>query len=418
MDLDKFPAERPARQTPEGCLVVAIRLPVRIVALVLIVPARMVWDGLVVAGRFLTDRLFRPVGRALEWLARAVFVWPFVALWRYGVVPLGAALGWLFGVLVVAPATVVWDALVVAWRFLADRVFPPVGRALAWLARAVFVWPFVGLWRFGVVPLGKALGWLFGVLVVVPLTWLYEYVLTPVGHGLAWLTRSFGAGLMWFYARVLTPVGHGVLWVARGVVWVVTPVGRAVVWCAKGLVWLASTVVTGIVRGIGIALSAIGVGLYWIARVLFVLPALALWQWVLVPVGHLLAVVGREVADALGHGWRIASRISLAVGRFLGTLFRWIFVEPVRWVYQTVLTPVGHVVRDAVVRPVAEVARTVGRASREALTAARESVRQARADFRRMLFGEPAPVEIVGAREPSGPEARTLGSSTTALTKD
>jgi hypothetical protein len=223
---------------------------------------------------------------------------------------------------------------------------------------------------------------------------------------------------MWFYARVLTPVGHGVLWVARGVVWVVTPVGRAVVWCAKGLVWLASTVVTGIVRGIGIALSAIGVGLYWIARVLFVLPALALWQWVLVPVGHLLAVVGREVADALGHGWRIASRISLAVGRFLGTLFRWIFVEPVRWVYQTVLTPVGHVVRDAVVRPVAEVARTVGRASREALTAARESVRQARADFRRMLFGEPAPVEIVGAREPSGPETRTLGSSTTALTKD
>ncbi|MDH6215679.1 hypothetical protein [Streptomyces pseudovenezuelae] len=349
MDLEKSPADRPARQTPEGCLVVAIRLPVRIVALVLIVPVRMVWD-----------------------------------------------------------------ALVVAWRFLTDTVFRPVGRALGWLARAVFVWPFVGLWRYGVVPLGKALGWLFGVLVVVPLVWLYRSVLTPVGHGLVWAVRSFGDGLVWVYARVLTPLGHGVVWVLHGVVWVLTPLGRAVVWCAKGLAWVASTIVTGI----GVGLSGIGVGLYWIARVLLVLPALALWRWVFVPVGRALAVVGREVADAVGHAWRVASRISLAVGRFLGTLFRWIFVEPVRWVYRTVLTPVGHVVRDAVVRPVAEVARTVGRAGREALAAARESVRQARADFRRMLFGEPAPVEAVGRREPSGPETRTLGSSTTALTKD
>src|SRR4051812_13845881 len=166
------------------------------------------------------------------------------------------------------------------------------------------------------------------------------------------------------------------------------------------------------------------------------MPVVALWRWVLAPLGRVLAVVGREVWDALGHAWRIAGHVSLAVGRFLGTLFRWIFVEPVRWVYRTVLTPVGHVIRDVVLRPVAEAARSVGRITRAALASARESVRQARADFRRMLFGDVSAVGDVGAardvgavgetrereavalREPTGADTRTLGSSTTALTKD
>ena len=55
-------------------------------------------------------------------------------------------------------------------------------------------------------------------------------------------------------------------------------------------------------------------------------------------------------------------------------------MEPARWFYRTVLTPVGHAVRDAVLRPAAEAARGVGRATRQALAAARESARQARAD--------------------------------------
>lgn len=373
MDLEKPSARQQQHQAPEGCLAVAIRVPVRIVVLVLVVPVRMAWDALVGAGRFLNDTVLRPVGRALLWLGRAVFVWPFVALWRYVVVPLA-----------------------------------------------------------------KGLAWLGNVLLVIPLVWLYRYVLTPVGHACAWVARGIGAGLTWLYARVLTPVGHAVLWVLKGLgavlaamglgvfgavawlaryllvvpalwlyEWVLTPVGHAVAWCAKGVAWLVSTVVTGI-----------GIALYWIVRVLLVLPALGLYRWVLTPVGRVLAVVGREIWDALGHAWRIAGHISLAVGRFLANVFRWTFVEPVRWVYRTVLTPVGHVVRDAVLRPVAEAARSVGRATRQALASARESVRQARADFRRMLFGESREREAVPAREPRGRETRTLGSSTTALTKD
>jgi hypothetical protein len=328
----------------EKRLVVAIRLPVRIVALVVVLPVRMVWDALVVVGRILRNTVLRPLGQALAWLGKALFVWPFVALWRW--------------------------------------VLVPAGRAVAWLVK-----------------------WL----VVVPAVWLYRWVLTPVGHGIAWaargvwagltwVARGVWAGLTWVYARLLTPVGHGVLWLLRYLVvvpavwvyrWVLAPIGRAVAWTV-----------------------------YWTGRVLFVLPAQAVWRWVLVPVGRVLAVIGREAWTALGHAWRIAGHISLAVGRFLGTLFRWIFVEPVRWVYRSVLTPVGHAVRDAVLRPVADASRAVGRGVRQALTSVRESVRQARYDVRRILFGEPRERVAVDRREPRAGEARTLGRSTTALTKD
>ncbi|MPY60055.1 hypothetical protein FNH08_23655, partial [Streptomyces spongiae] len=73
MDLEKAgprtPAERSTQVSrPEGCLVVAIRVPVRIVVLVLVVPVRMVWDALVVGGRLLRDSVLRPLGRALLWV--------------------------------------------------------------------------------------------------------------------------------------------------------------------------------------------------------------------------------------------------------------------------------------------------------------------------------------------------------------
>ncbi|MFB8754837.1 hypothetical protein [Streptomyces nigra] len=340
MDLEKAPP----RREPEGCLVVAIRIPVRIVVLLLVVPVRMVWDALVVAARFLWDVVLRPLGRAL------------------------------------------------------------------------FVWPFVALWRYLLVPVGRGLGRLGNVLFVVPLIWLYRYVLTPLGHGVA-------AASTWLYARVLAPVGRAVMWVLRGIGAVLAALGRLgryllVVPAVWLYTWILAPVGRAIAWTVRIVVTGVGLGLYWTLRVLFVLPAVGLYRWVLAPVGRVLAVIGREVAEAIGHAWRVAGRISRAVGRFLGTLLRWIFVEPVRWVYRTVLTPVGHVVRDLVLRPAAQAARAVGRATRQALASVRESARQARADIRRMLFGQPEQREKVARREPPARETRTLGSSTTALTKD
>ncbi len=271
---------------------------------------------------------------------------------------------------VVLPVRMAWDALVVGGRFLNDTLLRPLGRALQWL---------------------------------------YARVLTPVGRGIAWVARGIGAALGWLYARVLAPVGRGIAWLVRHLVvlpaswlyeWVLAPVGRGVARLA---------------RVIG---TAVGAVLYWTARILLVLPAVALWTWILAPVGRALAVVAHEVGEALGHAWRIAGRISRAVGRGLGTLFRWIFVEPLRRVYRTVLTPVGHVVRDALLRPAAEAARVAGRAVGQVLAAGRDAVRQARADLRRMLLGGARPPAAVDRREPAGRDTRTLGSSTTALTKD
>ncbi|WP_093723651.1 hypothetical protein [Streptomyces sp. DI166] len=405
---------RPEAAQPEGCLVAAVRIPVRIVVLVLVLPVRMVWDGLVVAWRFLTDTVFRPAGRALAWLGRALFVWPFVGLWRYVLVPLGRGLAWLGKVLVVLP---------LVWLYRA--VLTPIGHGFLWAGRA-FVAGLVWLYARVLTPIGHGFLWV-GRGIVAGLVWVYRAVLTPIGHGFLWVGRGIVAGLGWVYASLLTPVGRAFLWLLRGIglglVALGTAVFTAVAWLVRYLLvvpalWLYQWVLTPIGHALVWTVRGIGLGLYWIGRVLIVLPVLGLWRWVLVPVGRALAVVGRETGDALGHAWRVAGRISLAVGRFFGTLFRWIFVEPVRWVYRTVLTPVGHAVRDAVLRPCAEAARAVGRGTRQALASARESVRQARADFRRMLFGEPRKREAVDRREPRGAGTRTLGSSTTALTKD
>ncbi|WP_156721811.1 hypothetical protein [Streptomyces apocyni] len=422
MELEKRPGQPPAGG---GCLTTVVRIPVRIVVLVLVVPCRMVWDALVVCGRFAQRTVLRPTGRALQWCWWTLVVGPVVAGGR----GLGRGLGWLGRVLVVAPA--VW---------LYGQVLTPVGHGLVWLARGIgagLAWLGRGIGT-GARGIGTAGLWLGRYLFVVPAGWLYRGVLTPLGHGLAWLGRGTGAGLgwlgrvlvavpaVWLYRRALTPLGHGIAWVARGI-------GAGVVWAARGIgagvVWAAR----GIGAGVEWVASGIGTGIGLLVGVLVVVPAVFVWRRVLVPVGRGVAVVAREIGDALGHAWRIAGHVSRAVGRALGGLLRWLFVNPARWVYVSVLTPVGHAVRDTVWRPVAQAARDAGRvarqvgqdagrAARQALTAARESARETRADIRRMLFGAARearePVRLAKPRrEPGLAEARTLGSGTTALTK-
>ncbi|MFC9061452.1 hypothetical protein ACFTXB_25925 [Streptomyces sp. NPDC057074] len=319
----------------------------------------------------------------------------------------------IVALVLVVPVRMAWDVLAVAGRFLRDTVFRPAGRALAWLGRVLLVWPLVGIWRYAVVPAARGVALLGHVLLVVPAVWLYRRVLTPAGRGLyaalAWLGRYLVVVPVAWLGRYLVVVPAAWLYA-----WLLTPVGHALAWCGRGLGWCLGMIVTGV----GAVLTGVGAVLYWITRVLVVLPALALWRWVLTPVGRVLAVIGREVLDALGHAWRIAGHVSRAFGRLLGTLWRWTVAEPARWAYRSVLTPVGHAVRDTVLRPLADAGRAAGRVTRQALAAARLTVRQTRADVRRALFGEPGKQRPADRREPSVAEARTLGSSTTALTKD
>ncbi|MFG2716772.1 hypothetical protein ACGFW5_00460 [Streptomyces sp. NPDC048416] len=352
---------RSAPQTPEGCLTVAIRIPVRIVVFVLVVPVRMVWDLLAAGAKAVRRVVFAPLWRVLVvipsgWLYRAVLTpaghaiaW-LVKLVGAALGAVGAGLAWVVRALVVAP--LVWGA-----------VFAPLGRALVWgvkgvalvlgwVLRAVFVWPWVVLGRWVLAPLLR-----YGLLV--PTGWLYRYVLTPVGHGLARLAALAAAGL-----------------------------------------------------------AAAGRGLAALGTLLLVVPAVWLYRAVLAPLGRAVLVVVREIGAAFGHAWRAAGFVSRAVGRAVKWLGWNVVGRPVRWVYVTLLTPVGHAVRDAVLRPLGraaravgraagEAARSAGRAARQALASARHTVRTARQDAWRALVGGPP-------REPAEHRARTLGSTTTA----
>ncbi len=359
----------------EGCLTRVVRLPVRIVVLVFVVPVRMVWDVLAACGRALHRGVLRPVGRGVSWLGCVLVVAPLAWVYRRVLTPVGRGIAWT------------------------ARAF---GAVLAWLVKAVFYWPWVALWRYVLVPVGVAIGvgvaWLVHHLVVVPALWVYRWVLTPVGHAFRWLGGGF--------ARLMRGLGAGLAWLGRHLVvlpaqwcyrYVVAPIGHGIAWTARGIV----AAVAALVR--------------WTV----VVPAVAVWQYVLAPVGRAVGaavtVVVRETGAAFGHCWRVAGYVSRAVGRALGTLLRWIFVEPFRWVYRTVLTPVGHAVRDGLWRPVRRAAGAAGRSVREALAAARQSVRQTRADLRRALFGAPRQPERATVpqprREPAVPSARTLGKT-------
>ncbi|KAA6221914.1 hypothetical protein CP973_08035 [Streptomyces albofaciens JCM 4342] len=352
----------------EGCLTRLVRVPVRVVVLVVVVPVRMVWDVLVAGARALDRGLLRPVGRGFAWLGRVLVVVPSTWVYRWVLTPVGHGIAW------------------VVWAF---------GAALAWVGKAVFYWPWAALWRYVLVPVGTAVGvavaWLVHQLVVVPALWGYRRVLTPVGHAVRWVFRGLGAGLAWLVLRLVVLPAR---WCYRHVL---TPVGHGIV---------------RVVRGIGAAVAAL-------VRWTLVVPAVAVWRYVLAPAGRAVgaaaAVVARETGAAFGHAWRVAGYVSRAVGRFLGTLLRWIFVEPFRWVHRAVLTPVGHAVRDVLWRPVRAAAREAGRSVRRALGAARQSVRQTRAEVRRALFGSPKRPEPAAVPEPrreqAVPAARTLGKT-------
>ncbi|MFF9685662.1 hypothetical protein [Streptomyces sp. NPDC014623] len=341
----------------EGWLTVLVRVPVRIVMLVLVLPVRLLHDLLLAGGRvvervllrplgrameWLYDHVLAPAGRALAWLAVALLVWPWAGLWRYVVVPLVryglvVPMGW-FHAAVLAPAGR-------GLRWVYDRLFVP---SVTWLVTVLLVRPALGMWRYGVKPLGTAADRLVTHLLVLPVAWTYRHVLTPVGHGIGWTLGMTGRGL--------AAAGRG-LWTAA-----------------------ARLVMT-----------------------LLVLPLVWVYRRVLAP-------VGREIAGAVEVAWRVAGFVSRAVGRALAWLAWHLVGAPVTWAYRTLCAPVGHFLRDTAWAPVRRAASEAGRAARSALASARETLRTARKDAWRVLVGAP---QVTGVREFEESAARTLGRTTT-----
>lgn len=126
----------PARYEPgEGCVTQVVRIPVRIVVLVLVIPVRLVWDALTAAGRAVDRSVLRPLGRGLARLWHTVVVRPVAWAWRTLVV---VPVAWTWRTLVVLPLGWIWRTLVVAplvwlWRaVLAPAGRGPAGRWPGW----------------------------------------------------------------------------------------------------------------------------------------------------------------------------------------------------------------------------------------------------------------------------------------------
>ncbi|MFB7558284.1 hypothetical protein [Streptomyces brevispora] len=294
MDPDKRQA--PARyESGDGCLTVLIRIPVRIVVLVLVLPVRMVWDALAVCARAADRTLLRPLGRALSWLFQVLVVVPARLLWEWVLTPVGHGLRWL--------ATAVLTPLGHGLRWVYRALLVPAGRGIRTgvgrLLTVVLVLPVVGVWRYVLVPLGPAAAWVVEQLIVLPLEWVYRQLLTPLGHGVArlldLLARGVVAGSRWLWAGLdllvavvlVTPL----VWFCRRVL---TPVGREIA-AAFGVAW----------RVAGFVSRAVGRALARLAWHLVGAPLAWAYRTMCTPVGHF-------VRDAV---WAPARRAAVAAGR-------------------------------------------------------------------------------------------------------
>ncbi|MFJ2025132.1 hypothetical protein ACIODW_15215 [Streptomyces sp. NPDC087897] len=370
----------PGYEPGEGALTTLIRIPVRIVVLVLVLPARMVRDALTALWHGVDRVLLRPLGRALLWLLHT---------------------------LVLTPLT-----------WLCTGVLAPLGRAAAWLAVALLIRPWTALWRYVAVPVAR-----YGI--AAPAVWLHSSVLVPLGHGLRWIGTALlapaGRGLVAALARLFTvlvivPLGsvwrYAIVPVMRyglvvPVMWlyahVLTPAGRAAAWVLTRLWQGAAWTLGQVRRGLAATGRGLGLAVAWLVMTLVVAPVSWTYRRILVP-------LGREIGDALSVAWRIAGYISRAVGRALAAIAWYLIGAPASRAYRTLCTPVGHFLRDAVLAPARRAAAEAGRAVRTALAGARETARQARREAWRALVGAPAAAR---SGEPRGIPARTLGSTPT-----
>jgi hypothetical protein len=178
-----------------------IRWPIRVLAVLFVLPFRLLWELLGLIGRFLA----RYVGRPLAWLWHYAVAVPAAFLWHY-LVAVPAAFLWHW--LVVIPATWVWRH---ALRPVLEWLIVVPARWL-WRHRRSLLRPFVVVLRY---------------LLVVPFVWLWA-VTAPVRRGLWWVLSGLGRGI----AAVLTAGWRGAGWVLWQLYrWVLRPAGLAVAWC-------------------------------------------------------------------------------------------------------------------------------------------------------------------------------------------
>jgi hypothetical protein len=215
--------------------------PIRVLAVVFVVPFKLAWEALAwvlrvlwrYVGAPITEHVIQPLLYYVIWLPlRWVTVY---LLWT--------PLAWLARRVIAPAAAALWHAAV------------RLGRALAPLRRV----------------LGRILGWVLLVL---------DRVLHQVGRVLAEVGRAVGWAMRQLYGYVLTPVGKALALLWR---WVVVPVAAAVAWA-----WNHSVVL--------LWRYLVVIPLRFVWRHAVVPPARWVHEWVLRPV----AETTRRVLATLG----------------------------------------------------------------------------------------------------------------------
>jgi hypothetical protein len=208
-----------------------IRWPVWVLAAVVVLPLRLLWELLQALGGFLV----RYVGRPLVWLWFYLVVVPGWWLLRHVVVPplrllreLLQALGGFLVRYVGRPLVWLWFYLVVvpgSW-FLRHAIVRPLRFLLRYLVIVPLTWLWPGLVL--VVP------WLAYWLIAVPFAWCWRVsapLLRFLGQALTALANGVGVLIRGIFQRVLMPGWQGAGWILGHIYrWVLRPVGRAVAW--------------------------------------------------------------------------------------------------------------------------------------------------------------------------------------------
>ncbi|WP_067847632.1 hypothetical protein [Nocardia lijiangensis] len=224
----------------------------RVIAVVVLVPVRLLWEGVRLLGRMLAaalwyflTRLLAPVAQFVWcWVIRSIwlfvkdFLWGWVlqhVLWGLVLTPLVALLldyflrplrqaieRWLW-------RTVVRPALGWLWRAVLEPLLGALLMAIYWLGKWFVVWPLVQLWRWVLGPLWLLLrtvltyAWrvatvLVGVLVVAPCRFVYRTVLRPLLQVAAavWVALVVRP-VRWVHGTVVTPVNRWAAEILTGV---------------------------------------------------------------------------------------------------------------------------------------------------------------------------------------------------------
>jgi hypothetical protein len=216
--------------------------PVRAVAVVVVLPFRLLGMAVAAIGRFLHRYLIVP----LAWLGHHAIVVPATWLWHYLIV---VPLTWLWAEVLLPPARWLGKALVTVFGWLLAIPVMLIGVPLMWLWEHAVV-PGARLFhRWILRPLGIALAAVGG--------FLWTWVLAPVGRAIAWFLRLGWQGTSWLFRQIyrflLRPIGIAVAvtWhYTFGAVWrhVIAPTGR----------WLRDEILRPTGAAIRSVLSALG----------------------------------------------------------------------------------------------------------------------------------------------------------------